>query len=238
MLNKVEKPEGLYYNYINPNTGQWCTKQATLGALSDSFYEYLLKLWIYKDKKDSNLLDTYLKTMKAVEAKLVRKSNSGLTYIGETNEASVLVQKMGHLACFSGGLFALTSQHVDSLDESEKENYKRLAKEITHTCHESYIKTATHLGPEAFHFSGVEAVALNDNEKYYILRPEVVESYFYLWRMTKDQKYRDWAWDVVLALEKFCRTDAGYQGIKNVYLLETNKDDVQQSKILLRNRSC
>ena len=30
---------------------------------------------------------------------------------------------------------------------------------------------------------------------YYILRPEVIESYFVMWRLTKDQKYRDWAWD-------------------------------------------
>ena len=29
-------------------------------------------------------------------------------------------------------------------------------------------------------------------------RPEVVESYFYMWRFTKDQKYRDWAWEAVL----------------------------------------
>ena len=31
----------------------------------------------------------------------------------------------------------------------------------------------------------------------YLLRPETVESYFYLWRVTHDQKYRDWGWEVV-----------------------------------------
>ncbi len=30
-LNNAEKPEGLYYNYITQNSGQWCNKQATLG---------------------------------------------------------------------------------------------------------------------------------------------------------------------------------------------------------------
>jgi mannosyl-oligosaccharide alpha-1,2-mannosidase len=229
VLNKADKPEGLYYNYINPHNGQFCTKQATLGALADSFYEYLLKLWLYKDKKDKGLLDMYLKTMKAVEEKLIKKSQSGLTFVGETNEASYLVQKMGHLACFSGGLFALSSIYIDDLTQIERDNYKHLAIEITNTCHESYVRTATHLGPESFHFSGVDALALNENEKYYILRPEVVESYFYLWRMTKEQKYRDWAWDVVLALEKHCKTENGFQGLKNVYQTNTQKDDVQQS---------
>ena len=36
-----------------------------------------------------------------------------------------------------------------------------------------------------------------NNEKMYLLRPETVESYFYLWRTTKDPKYREWGWEVV-----------------------------------------
>jgi mannosyl-oligosaccharide alpha-1,2-mannosidase len=43
----------------------------------------------------------------------------------------------------------------------------------------------------------VEAKALKSQEKYYILRPETVESYFIMWRLTHEQKYRDWGWDVV-----------------------------------------
>lgn len=44
----------------------------------------------------------------------------------------------------------------------------------------------------------VEAKALKSQEKYYILRPETIESYFIMWRLTHDQKYRDWGWDAVL----------------------------------------
>jgi hypothetical protein len=28
-------------------------------------------------------------------------------------------------------------------------------------------------------------------------RPETFEAYFVLWRMTHDQKYRDWGWEAV-----------------------------------------
>ena len=38
---------------------------------------------------------------------------------------------------------------------------------------------------------------MRHNEKYYILRPEVIETYFYMWRFTKEQKYRDWGWEAV-----------------------------------------
>lgn len=58
------------------------------------------------------------------------------------------------------------------------------------------ISTATGIGPEAFRFEGPhEAVGLRGNERYYILRPEVIEAYFYMWRYTHDPKYREWAWE-------------------------------------------
>lgn len=64
---------------------------------------------------------------------------------------------------------------------------------------------------------------------YYILRPEVIESYYYMWMMTKNEKYREWAWEAVLAIEKYCRTENGYSGINNVNIANPQFDDVQQS---------
>ena len=113
-------------------------------------------------------------------------------------------------------------------------SYLRIGSELTSTCHQSYNRSETGLGPEAFRFSHKtgEAKAIRTTEKYYILRPEVIESYFYLWRLTKDPKYRDWGWEAVIALEKYCRTEAGFSGIKNVYQKNSVKDDVQQSFFL------
>lgn len=60
------------------------------------------------------------------------------------------------------------------------------------------LLTDTKLGPEAFRFErNNEARAVRQNEKYYILRPEVIETYFYMWRFTKDPKYREWGWEAV-----------------------------------------
>ena len=33
---------------------------------------------------------------------------------------------------------------------------------------------------------------------YYILRPEYIESVFYMWRFTHDRKYREWGWDMIM----------------------------------------
>ena len=140
--------------------------------------------------------------------------------------------------------------------EEKDENSARwmeIAKGITNTCHESYDRTDTKLGPEAFRFTdAVEARALKANERYYILRPETFESYFIMWRLTHDQKYRDWGWEAIQvilskeylwidgdffsyicqALEKHCKSSGGYSGIKNVYQADPVKDDVQQSFFL------
>ncbi|OTF79545.1 hypothetical protein BLA29_013681, partial [Euroglyphus maynei] len=72
------------------------------------------------------------------------------------------------------------------------------------------------------------------NERYYILRPEVIEGWFYLWRLTKDKKYRQWAWDAVVAIDKYCSTpeNTGYSGISDVDDIKPKQDDVQQSFFL------
>lgn len=203
-----------------------CLGQASIGGLADSFYEYLLKLWIYKNKSDKELLEMYLNSIDALKANVYLKSKSNLGFFGEYS-GNFVNKKMGHLACFAGGLFGLTAITVNELSEEKRNMYKEMALDITNTCHESYIRSATHLGPESFGFEpNKEAMAL---DRYYILRPEVIESYFYMWRITKDEKYRDWAWDAVEALEKYCRTENGYSGIKDVNNPEPQKDDVQQS---------
>lgn len=67
------------------------------------------------------------------------------------------------------------------------------------------FSVATGIGPEAFRFEGPhEAKGLRSNERYYILRPEVVEAYFVMWRKTHDQKYREWGWEAVqVSLEDY-----------------------------------
>uniref|UniRef100_A0A182N1H4 alpha-1,2-Mannosidase n=1 Tax=Anopheles dirus TaxID=7168 RepID=A0A182N1H4_9DIPT len=229
VLKDIEKPKGLYPNYLNPKTGKWGQQHMSLGALGDSFYEYLLKAWIQSGQEDWEAREMYDEAMQAIIKHMVRSSPSGLTYVSDM-KFDRLEHKMDHLACFAGGLFGLGGT---SLNNAYSQQYMEIGEGLTNTCHESYVRTYTRLGPESFRFNdGVEAKALKAQEKYYILRPETFESYFIMWRLTHDQKYRDWGWDAVQALENHCRTPTGYTGLKNVYLTEPVKDDVQQSFFL------
>uniref|UniRef100_A0A8D8G4U8 alpha-1,2-Mannosidase n=2 Tax=Culex pipiens TaxID=7175 RepID=A0A8D8G4U8_CULPI len=229
VLKDIEKPKGLYPNYLNPKTGKWGQQHMSLGALGDSFYEYLLKAWIQSGHEDEEAREMYDDAMQAIIQHMIRTSPGGLTYVSDM-KFDRLEHKMDHLACFAGGLFGLGGT---TLNNQYSEKYLEVGEGLTNTCHESYVRTYTRLGPEAFRFNdGVEAKALKSQEKYYILRPETFESYFVMWRLTHDQKYRDWGWDAVMALEKHCRTPNGYSGLKNVYLTDPQKDDVQQSFFL------
>jgi mannosyl-oligosaccharide alpha-1,2-mannosidase len=65
-------------------------------------------------------------------------------------------------------------------------------------CRSEFLELNVANGTFLHRFSdAVEAKALKSQEKYYILRPETIESYFIMWRLTHDQKYRDWGWDAV-----------------------------------------
>uniref|UniRef100_A0A8C1GF62 alpha-1,2-Mannosidase n=1 Tax=Cyprinus carpio TaxID=7962 RepID=A0A8C1GF62_CYPCA len=223
---KVSSSSGvtpLQSDHSDPVTSAY---HVSVGGLGDSFYEYLLKAWLMSDKTDEEGKKLYYDALQAIEKNLIRKSSGGLTYIAEW-KGGLLEHKMGHLTCFAGGMIALGA---DGAPDDKTGHQMELAAEITRTCHESYTRTSMKLGPEAFRFDGgVEAIATRQNEKYFILRPEVIETYMYMWRFTHDPKYRQWGWEAVQALEKYCRVVGGYSGVRDVYANTPNHDDVQQS---------
>lgn len=49
-----------------------------------------------------------------------------------------------------------------------------------------------------------------------ILRPETIESLFYLWRLTGNKTYKEWGWNIFQAFEKNSRIESGYVGLKDV----------------------
>jgi len=55
----------------------------------------------------------------------------------------------------------------------------------------------TKLSPEGFEFDDEGHMDSGTNERMFLLRPETVETYFILWRLTHDKRYRDWGWEVV-----------------------------------------
>ncbi|KAI1720617.1 glycosyl hydrolase family 47 domain-containing protein [Ditylenchus destructor] len=229
VLDGMEKKDGLYYNYISPETAQFRSEHVSLGAMGDSFYEILLKAWLQTARTDKQAYKMYKEASEAVRKHLLLKSpKDGLTYLAEMRNGE-LEHKMSHLACFTPGMFALEAAY--ELDPTRKAIVMNVAEDLASTCHESYIRSETRIGPEMFYFmEGREATS--DSEVGYILRPEAIEGWFYLWRITRNKKYKDWVWDAISAIDKYCRVATGFVGLKNVYNPSAGYDDVQQSFFL------
>lgn len=64
----------------------------SVGALGDSFYEYLLKSWLMNGKNDSALKNMYDDAIEAIEKNLLYKSaQSQLWYFAEMKNSRVSI---------------------------------------------------------------------------------------------------------------------------------------------------
>ena len=76
--------------------------------------------------------------------------------------------------------------------------------------------------PEEIDYSTMKVTA-----KQYYLRPEIIESAFYLFRFTSDSQYTKMGEVFFNAIKAFCRTDAGYAMLSDVTTKE--KSDRMES---------
>jgi mannosyl-oligosaccharide alpha-1,2-mannosidase len=63
----------------------------------------------------------------------------------------------------------------------------------------------------------------------YVLRPEVLESNFYAWRVTGDTKYLDRAASAVASFNKYLPTTVAFAGIDDVDNVNSQKIDDMES---------
>ncbi|XP_051734337.1 endoplasmic reticulum mannosyl-oligosaccharide 1,2-alpha-mannosidase [Ctenopharyngodon idella] len=210
------KRDGLVPMFINTNSGKFTRRGAfTLGARADSYYEYLLKQWLQGGKKETELLEDYLQAIEGVKKNLLRQTSpSKLTFVGELSNGR-LNPKMDHLVCFLPGTLALGAHNGLPADHMD------LALQLMETCHQMYAQMETGLSPEIAHFNlqnhNGRDIDVKPADRHNLLRPETVESLFYMYRFTKDSKYRDWGWDILQSFNKHTRVPSGgYTSIGNV----------------------
>ncbi|KAL2918117.1 hypothetical protein HK105_202531 [Polyrhizophydium stewartii] len=173
---------------------------------SDSYYEYLLKLALATH--EPRYRQWYDEASLAIEKHLLVKARGGKVAYLPNKEYGKSQNGFHHLSCFAGGMFALGA--VTKNDGNSARLFE-IGAALTRTCFESYQTAFTKLGGEWVNVDQDGNLKITNHD--YLLRPEVVESIFVLWRLTHDQMYRDMAWAVVQALDKRCKTEAGYHGL-------------------------
>ncbi|KAF2864419.1 glycoside hydrolase family 47 protein [Piedraia hortae CBS 480.64] len=227
---------GLLGSYINVKAGEVMGKSGSWGALSDSFYEYLLKAYQY----DPSTYGSYLDRWKLAADSTIRHiashalGHDRLTFLPSWDD-QMLTYSMDSLSWFAGGNFILGGMLT------ENATLTKFGLSIAEAAHFVYGSTATGLGGEHIIWSPdcrepwsdkpcdkSSSIRLRDGT--FKLRPEVVETWYYAYRATGDLKYQDWAWAAFEAMLAYCRTETGFSAISNVDVVDGGeKLDVQES---------
>lgn len=103
----------------SPSSGEFSGENIRLGSRGDSYYEYLIKVWLQNQGHNfSYLHDMYDESMKGVKELLVRKTvPSGLVFVGElpSGPQGSFSPKMDHLvSCtlwFGSTFLSLNTHH-------------------------------------------------------------------------------------------------------------------------------
>ncbi|KAI8329903.1 glycoside hydrolase [Blakeslea trispora] len=232
--------DGLVPIYLEAHSGNFASREIRLGSRGDSYYEYLLKQYLQTNKSEIVYRERYDHAVDGIKRHLVQTSHpEGLTFIAELIDSAHPAQvhpKMDHLVCFMGGQFMLGVteggflRDPDRLDQKDSEDY-RLAQEITRTCYEMYHRTATGLASEIVYFNMDLTKAGPDmdihvRDRHNLLRPETVESLFLMYRMTGNDIYREWGWEIFESFEKYTKLpDGGYAALKDVTTIPPSMDN-------------
>ncbi|KAL3616899.1 Mannosyl-oligosaccharide 1,2-alpha-mannosidase mns3 [Castilleja foliolosa] len=245
----------------SPSSGEFSGENIRLGSRGDSYYEYLIKVWLQNPSNLTYLHDMYVESMKGVKKLLVRKSKpNGLVFVGElpNGPQGDFSPKMDHLVCFLPGTLALGATKGILKEKAMKENLLnfedlenlKLAEDLAETCYRMYSVTSTGLAPEIAYFNMegqteggpgggnknskyVHDIIIKPADRHNLLRPETVESLFYLFRVTEDPKYREWGWEIFEAFEKYTKVDSGgYTSLDDVTTLPPHRRDKMETFFL------
>lgn len=156
----------------------------------------------------------------------------------------------------TGGLTLAEARRQPSWSKQQEEDIL-LARELTKTCMGMYRSTATGLAPEIAHFeladppkmyrtevlhsrSDMERDENAEWKKDFVIkpadshnlqRPETVESLFYLWRITGDDIYREWGWEMFDSFVKHTMVEngGGFTSISDVTVIPPPTRDNMES---------
>jgi mannosidase alpha-like ER degradation enhancer 2 len=192
---KRRSPLGLVGQSINVETGAWTETDSHISGGIDSYYEYLWKCWLLFGDKECR--DMWNASIPVINKYLADVTDGELWY--------------GHADMYTGGR---TETRYGALDaffpallalSGDLERARRLQA--------SSVKMWNLQGvePEILDYKTMRVIA-----GAYHLRPEIVESTYYLYHFTGDGQYRRIGEKLFNDFVKYCRTDGGYAALADV----------------------
>jgi mannosyl-oligosaccharide alpha-1,2-mannosidase len=217
----------------------------TLGGCADSLYEYFPKLHALLSGADPRLVTLTRAFMDAAKRHLFFRPmvprNDDILISGNINVDQVGVPHLDpeteHLTCFIGGTFALAGRLLESEEDVE------VGAKLTRGCVYAYRSFPTGMMPERLNMVPCEKnkPCTWDEQRWkterekrpeykphlpkgfttakdprYILRPEAIESVFYMYRITGETEWQEAAWDMFRAVARGTATELGSAAVLDV----------------------
>lgn len=179
--------------HINVFTGEWTQKDAGIGTSIDSFYEYLLKAYLLFG--DEEYLYIFQESYQAAMHYLFNDP----WYVEVNMDSAAIVWPLfNSLQAFWPGLQVLAGD----IDPAVR-------------THAAFFSVWKRYGftPEGFNLA---TLTIQQGQKSYPLRPELIESTYLLYKATRDPRYLDAGRDMVASLQYGTRCPCGYCHISDV----------------------
>ena len=190
---------GLVGTSINVETGKWTNTDSHVSSEIDSYYEYLLKSAILFDDLDCRMM--WVDSIAAINKYLADSPGRELWYgHADMNIGKRTATTSGALDAFFPAVLALDGDlnRARALQDSMFKMWQ-----------------VNGIEPEEIDYKTMKV-----GNAGYPLRPEIVESTYYLYRYTNNPKYLAMGKEMFDDLVKYCRTDVAYAGLKSVVTKE------------------
>lgn len=197
---------GLVGEWINVETGEWTNTDSHISGAIDSYYEYLLKCWLLFGDRDCKRM--WDESIVAIN-KYLQDDWKGELWYGhaDMNTGARRATTYGALDAFFPAVLALSGD-LKRAQRLQSSSYS--------------MWNVADIEPEEFDYRTRKITAPG-----YPLRPEIVESTYYLYQYTKDSRYLYEGEKMWKDFVQHCRTDDAYAALKNVTTKE--KSDSMQS---------
>lgn len=196
---------GLVGDEINVETGKWTDTDSHISGGIDSYYEYLWKCWkLFGDKDCRAMWDT---SIAAVNRYLPDEVSDELWYgHADMNTGKRTATEYGALDAYFPALLAFSG------------DFKR-AERLQSSSYRMWDLYS--IEPEVLDYRTMKVEYPG-----YELRPEIVESTYYLYHFTHDPVFREHGRLMFDEFVKYCRTPDGYAALKSV-ITKQQRDDME-----------
>jgi mannosidase alpha-like ER degradation enhancer 2 len=202
---KRRSPLGLVGSSINIETGAWVDPESHISGGIDSYYEYLWKAWVLFGDKDC--LEMWNASIPAVHKHLADEVRGELWYgYANMSTGQRTNTSYGALDAFFPALLALSGD-LPRARRLQASGFK--------------MWQLHGIEPEVLDYKTMRATAFT-----YHLRPEIIESTYYLHHYTRDPEYRRMGETMFNDFVKHCRVETGYAALQNVITKE-KRDEME-----------